>query len=228
MDKTYNIISDNTLYGPGLIRTVNQQVQLNYSIKNWVSRSGSQIDSNFVLDGNPTSNIWGTSTYRHLTQDLAACITAPFRLNSLTEWYRNEWNYRWGIPIRAYTKQPVQVTGLSFQFGNRNSDNASNVGYWVEMFAGLGGYGTTKLVSDTAAWYSPHTAGQQKNYTINTNAWYDHFMIIVSCQGNSYHDRVGIKNAVISGKILDTQMNDISSQGIKATEKIVSLIGEKV
>lgn len=226
-DKGYNIISDGAIYGPGLIRTVKQNVQLNCSFKNWVSRSGSAIDPNFVLDNQPTTNIWGTGTYRNLSSDLNACIVSPFYENSLAEWYRSEWNYRWGIPIRAYTKKPIQITGFSFQFGNRNSDNNSNVGYWLEMFAGLGGYGTTRLISDRSAWASPHTAGQYNSYTINTNAWYDHFMIIVSCQGNAYHDRVGIKNAIISGRMGYSEINDISGNNIKATERVINCVGEK-
>ena len=227
-DKCYNIISDDRLYGPGYIRTVKQQVQLKQGIKNWVSRNGNTIDSNFVLDTQPTANIWGTGTYRILGSDLNACIVAPFYANVLTEWYRSEWNYRWGIPIRAYTKQPVQVTGLSFNFGNRNSDNASNEGYWIEMFAGLGGYGTTRILSDRSAWVSPHTAGQYNSYTINDNSWYDHFMIIISCQGHAYHDRVGFKNVLISGRIVDNSIVDISSNNIKMEEKISGCIGEKI
>lgn len=225
MDKTYKITSNNVQLDVMYNRTVRQNKQLNDKLSNWQSRSGGTLNSNFVPDGSRVTNIWGG--YGHIQEDLNACITNVFYQDNPTEWYRNEWNYRWGIPSRAKTRVPVKLTQLTFQFNNRNSDNNGWDGYGVELYAGLGGYGTTKLVSDFNAWGSPHSAYQFKSYNINNNNWFDHFMLIVSCRGVAYHDRVGYRNVMFYGQIAEQQIIDISSQGKTAAEKVVLIPGQK-
>ena len=216
--KTYNIVSNNNYLICLNNRTVRQNKQIKDTIVDWQSRSGNTLDSNFVPDGSRITNIW--SGYGNIQNDLNACVTNVFYANQATEWYRDEWNYRWGIPSRVITRVPVRLTQLTFQFNGRNSDNNGWDGYGVELFAGLGSYGTTKLVSDFDAWGSPHSAGQSKSYTINDIGWYDHFMMIVSCRGVSYHDRVGYKNVIFYGKKAIQEIIDISGQQKTVKEDI--------
>ena len=214
---TYKITSNDTDYNLICKRTVEQPKKLIANVADWQSIKSGVLDSNFVPDGSRITNIW--SGYGHIQDDLNACITNVFYSNSPTEWYRNEWNYRWGIPSRDITRKPIQVNKLTFQFTNRNSDNNGSDGYGIELYGGLGAYGTTKLVSDMDAWY-PHNANQPKTYTISNTDFFDHFMMIVSCRGYSYHDRVGYKNVVIYGKMITEAIEDISDQHITATENV--------
>ena len=224
MDKTYKITSNKVQLDVMYDRTVRQTKQLNDKVSNWQSRSGGSLDYNFVPDGRGTTNIWGG--YGHLQEDLNACITNVFYPDSPAEWYRDEWNYRWGIPSRAITRVPVKLTQLTLQFNNRNSDNNGSDGYGIELYGGLGSYGTTKLVSDMDAWY-PHNAYQFKSYSIGNNNWFDHFMLIVSCRGVSYHDRVGYRNVMFYGQIATQEIIDISSQGKTAKEEVVLIPTQK-
>lgn len=216
--KAYNIISNNTDLTVTNNRTVTQNKQIKDVLVNWQSRTGNTLDSNFVPDGTRVTNIW--SGYGNIQNDLNACIVNVFLPNSPMEWYRSEWNYRWGIPSRAITRVPIRLTQLTFQFNNRNSDNNGWDGYGVELYGGLGAYGTTKLVSDFNAWGYPHSAYQYKSYTINTDQWFDHFMMIVSCRGFSYHDRVGYRNVIFYGQQAIQDIQDISSQRKTALEEV--------
>jgi hypothetical protein len=215
----YRIVSNDIDYNIIQNRTVEQKKQLVSSVQSWQSRTGTALNSLFVPDSSIITNIWDGNTYTNLQNDLNSCITNVFYANQATEWYRDEWNHRWGIPSRAKTLKPIRVTQLTFEFNGRNSDNNGSDGYGIELYGGLGSYGTTKLVSDMDAWY-PHNAGQPKSYTITNTDFFDHFMMIVSCRGNSYHDRVGYRNVIIYGDLVTEDIQDISNQHITATENI--------